>query len=235
MKIFTFALTTAIAGLLSLRATAQDTSLSFYIESNLPASAVRNITEAERVYCYTVEMPYENYQGYTIDQMAVTGFCGILNEQQANVIKSAFLQNDKSLSTKSAQCTIVPKVLIRFLRGIDSTDVLFSDPCPSLTFFFGGGMKSFNAEPVAAEIASVADLFEKSKIEFVSPALLDQLFPIGIAQTEAQKALVAKNKAPKPSTKWTRTSEQAPVTQEKSEPEPPAKTSGWNKININKK
>lgn len=234
MKIFAFALTTALAGLLSLRASAQDITISSYIKNSLPDIVVRNILEAERVYCYTVEMPAENYQGYTIDQMAVTGFCGILNEQQTGILISTFLKNEKSLSNKSADCTIVPKVLIRFLRGIDSTDMLFSNPCPSLTFFYGGGMKSFNAEPSTESIVAVADLFEKSKIDFVSPALLDQLFPIGIAQTEAQKALVAKHNAPKPSSKWNRTTEQTPA-QTKEKTEQPTKASGWNKININKK
>ncbi len=236
MRFFAFAFI-AVVSALSFNASAQEKpTVGAFVRENLPDVVTRNITEAERVYCYTVEMPYDNYQGYTIDQMAVTGFCGILNQQQVDILISAFLQNKNSLSEKSADCTIVPRILIRFLRGIDSTDMLFSSPCPSLTFFYGGGIKSFNAEPSAEQIGGVADLFEQSKIDFVSPTLLDQVFPIGVPQTEAQKALVAKSNAPKPSSKWNRKPDGAPeVTPAQAAPEQETKASGWNKININKK
>lgn len=235
MKFFSLLRTTAVVSLVPFMGFAQNISINSYLESNLPNMAVRNILESEQIFCYTVEMPSENYQGYTIDQMAVTGFCGVLNQQQKEVLVSAFLKDEKSLSRKSADCTIVPKVLIRFMRGIDSTDVLFSSPCPSLTFFYGGGLKSFNAEPSEAQIIAISDVFGKGKVDFVSPALLDQVFPIGIPQTDEQKALVAKHNAPKPSSKWAKTPEQAASAQSSKETNQPAKANGWNKININKK
>ena len=235
MKLFVLAFIAVCSAFLSSNTLAQEATVGPYIQSNLPAVVTRNIMEAERVYCYTVEMPSENYQGYTIDQMAVTGFCGILNKQQTDILISAFLQNKESLSEKSADCTIVPRILIRFLRGVDSTDMLFSSPCPSLTFFYGGGIKSFNAEPTATQVDGVAGLFEQSRVDFVSPTLIDQVFPIGVPQTDEQKALVAKQKAPKPSTKWNRKPEGAPSVPAQDEPAQETKATGWNKININKK
>ena len=198
-----------------------------YIKQSLSPLALNNILNSERVFCYTVDKPKEGYAGYTIDQMALTGFCGVLERKDAGLFINEFFIDTQKISKTVANCTIAPKIMLRFIRGVDATDVLFSNPCPSMTVFYGGTLKSFNAEPAKKTIEAFVDLFYKNSIDFVSPALLNQTLPIGIAQTAEQKALVAKQKEVQPIRKWSQPAQATPST---SGAQKPAAPQGWNKL-----
>ena len=49
-------------------------------------SGIANITDSEAVFCYQVSSKPAGYKGYTIDNMAVTGFCGIIENDLKNMI-----------------------------------------------------------------------------------------------------------------------------------------------------
>ena len=100
--------------------------------------------------------------------------------------------------------------MLRFVRGVDNTDVLLSSPCYSYSVFYGGKVRPFNAKPAAEIIDALINPLLKKKVKFVSPALLNQLV----------------SKKNKPIRGW--------ETEEASEAQAPAKTraaSGWNKLN----
>ncbi len=54
-------------------------------------SGIANITDSEAVFCYQVSSKPAGYKGYTIDNMAVTGFCGIIENDLKNMIIRQFL------------------------------------------------------------------------------------------------------------------------------------------------
>ena len=48
------------------------------ISSAIGDSATANITDAEQVFCYQIANKPDNYTGYTLDGMAIVGFCGVI-------------------------------------------------------------------------------------------------------------------------------------------------------------
>ena len=172
------------------------------IKDALPKHGLNNILQSERIFCYTVDKAPKDYKGYTLNGMAVTGFCGILNEKDKDILLKEFFYKENSVSNVMAKCMIEPKIIIRFVKGVDYTDVLLSAPCHSFSVFYGGKVKSFNVEPVAKLLEAVVQIFAKNKSEFISPALLDQLLPIGIAKTPEQKALVKEKSGDAPVRNW---------------------------------
>ena len=101
------------------------------------------------------------------------------------------------------------------------TDVLFSSPCHAFAIFYGGRINAFNAKPAAPVIDALVTPLLKGRIDFASPALLNQLLPIGVAQTEEQKNLL--NRKNEPIRNWIKTQQQ--------EEEQPRRN-GWNKLNL---
>ena len=97
---------------------------------------------------------------------------------------------------------------------------MLSSPCHALAFFYGGKVSAFNAKPAAQIIDAVIEPLIKNKVDFASPALFNQLLPVGVAQTEEQKALVQQKNAPVKS--W-----------EKQQQTDAARRSGWNKLKNN--
>ena len=195
------------------------------IADSIGAAAAINIEQAEQVFCYEVDARAVDYDGYTIDGMALTGICGVLNpELKKLVLQELFMSPQNVILDKNENCIIKPKIMLRFVRGVDNTDVLLSSPCYSYSVFYGGKVRPFNAKPAAEIIDALINPLLKKKVKFVSPALLNQLLPVGVAQTEEQKELVSKKN--KPIRGW--------ETEEASEAQAPAKTraaSGWNKLN----
>ena len=186
-------------------------------------TAMRNILEAEQVFCYTVETKKRAYSGYTLDGMALTGFCGVLNKQiTASLTEMFFMQKNNVDLENQEDCTIKPNFLLRFVRGVDYADVMVSSPCEAMVVFYGGKKTLFNLKPIKAAITKLADTLEKTKKDFVSPALLKQVMPIGLPQTEEQKNLV--NQAAVPIKSW----ETKQPAQPKNE-----KQDGWNSLNAN--
>ncbi len=188
------------------------------ISSAIGTSALNNIINSEQVFCYQIANKPENYTGYTLDGMAIVGFCGVINPQLQTLIKSELMMNPNNiLFDVTEDCVIRPQIMLRFVRGVDSTDVLLSSPCHALAFFYGGKISAFNAKPASQIIDAVIDPLIKNKVEFASPALFNQLLPIGVAQTDEQKALVQKKNQPVKN--W-----------QKQQQETSARKSGWNKL-----
>lgn len=67
--------------------------------------------------------------------MAVTGFCGIIENDLKNMIIRQFFATPENISQEVAQCVIKPRLMLRFVRGVDYTDVLLSSPCHSFSVF----------------------------------------------------------------------------------------------------
>ena len=188
------------------------------ISSAIGDSALNNISNAEQVFCYQIANRPENYTGYTIDGMAIVGFCGVINKELQTLIKSELLMNPENiLFDVTENCVIRPQVMLRFVRGIDATDILLSSPCHALAVFYGGKISAFNAKPASQIIDAIIDPLIKNKVDFASPALFNQLMPIGVAQTDEQKALIQKKN--EPIRNW-----------QQKQQENKARKAGWNKL-----
>lgn len=188
------------------------------ISSAIGEFAEKNITDAEQVFCYQIATPPENYTGYTIDGMAIVGFCGFINAKLRNIIITQLLNNPEHIDfDKTEDCVVRPQVMLRFMRGIDATDILLSSPCHAVAVFYGGKVSAFNAKPGSTVIENLVRPLIKNKVSFVSPTLFNQLLPIGIAKTDAQKALLKQKN--EPFRQW-----------EQNKQEKSSKSSGWNKL-----
>lgn len=191
------------------------------IASAIGSSALNNIINSEQVFCYQIANKPNNYTGYTLDGMAIVGFCGVINPDLQNLVKTELFMNpDNILFDVTENCLINPRIMLRFVRGVDSTDVLLSSPCHALAFFYGGKISAFNAKPAAQIIDAIINPLIKNKIEFASPALFNQLLPIGVAQTDEQKALQQQRN--EPIRKW-----------QKQQQTETSRKAGWNKLKSN--
>ena len=191
------------------------------ITSVIGDSAIKNITDAEQVFCYQIANKPENYSGYTLDGMAIVGFCGIINQDLQKLIKyELFMNPENLLFDQTENCLIRPQVMLRFFRGVDATDVLLSSPCHAIALFYGGKIAAFNAKPADQIVDAIINSLIKNKVDFASPALFNQLLPVGVAQTDAQKELQKQKN--EPVNKW-----------QKKQEEQAAKKAGWNKLKNN--
>ncbi len=209
----------------SLRQTEEDNLppvISQSMIDSIGSSGIANITDAEAVFCYQVASKPAGYKGYTINNVAVSGFCGIIEDNLKNMIVRQFFATPENISSDVAQCVIKPRLMLRFVRGVDYTDVLLSSPCHSFSVFYGGKVRSYNFSPAAEIIDVMVESFRPKTIPFVSPAMLRQLLPIGVAQTPAQKEMVAKQSGPVRN--WeTQSAPAKPAVQKKG---------GWNNLNL---
>ena len=144
-------------------------TLSAFISSRIPASSAKNIENAEKVFCYTVDYAAADYTGYTIDDLAITGSCGELSNEGRNLIKDMVLNNNLVFSTAKDACNINPRILLRYINGIDSTDVLFSAPCHSISFFHGRDISTLNAAPGKNIVEQIVTTYSSLKDKFLSP------------------------------------------------------------------
>lgn len=183
-----------------------------------------NIAHAEKIFCYEVDIRPDDYSGYTLDSMAVTGFCGVIkSEIKEQVLSQLFMNNKNVLFNVREECVIRPRIVLRFVKGIDATDVLLSSPCYSFTVYYPGSVNVFNAKPAAKIIDTLINTLDKNNVDFVSPALLNQLLPVGVPQTKEQRELVSKK--PKAIKNWEVKKSEEKNT-EKSE------SQGWNNLNL---
>ena len=188
--------------------------------------AMNNIIDAEQVFCYEIFPSSKEHKGYTIEGFPIRGFCGILDKKTRDAITPFFFANKAAVNfDNSENCAMQPKIILRFVRGIDFTDVLFSSPCASLAVFYGGSVNIYNYTPITKEIDEIVKQMEKLHETFVSPALLNQLLPMGVVQTEQQRGLV--NKVNEPVRNWEK---QATEQMKKQEAEVQKQNSGWNKL-----
>lgn len=188
--------------------------------------AIDNIVNAEQVFCYEV-FPYNaDYNGYTIDGFPIRGFCGVMGQPVRDMVTKYFLGTEENVVfDQPEQCVIEPKIIIRFVRGVDYTDMLISSPCHSFAIFYAGSVHVYNFKPGAPIIDAMLKALGPKHAEFISPSLLNQVMPIGVVQNEQQRKLV--NKRSEPIRKWAEKFEQEEakrVAQEKKN------SSGWNKL-----
>ncbi|MBR1648645.1 MAG: hypothetical protein IJ689_03500 [Alphaproteobacteria bacterium] len=203
----------------------KDKPLTQYVDAfgNL---AMKNIFEAEQVFCYEV-FPYDPaYEGYALNGYPIRGFCGVRNHAVRDLIAKHFFSTEDSVDFQNTEeCMIQPKVMLRFVRGVDYTDVLFSSPCYALVVYYAGMHGAFNYRPAAELIDTILKNLQSQHQEFVSPALLNQLMPIGIIQNEQQRKMIKKNN--EPIRKWETKAKQ---NVQKQEEEHKKQNSGWNKL-----
>lgn len=196
----------------------KNTEILTEISSAIGDSAIKNITDSEQVFCYQIANKPENYTGYTLDGMAVVGFCGVINSELQELVKYELFKNPENLLfNETEDCVIRPQIMLRFFRGVDATDVLLSSPCHAVAIFYSGKIAAFNAKPANQIIDAMIDPLIKNKVDFASPALFNQLLPVGVAQTDAQKQLQKQKN--EPANKW-----------QKKQEENAARKSGWNKL-----
>ena len=118
----------------------------FYDE--LGKFAIDNIVNSEQAFCYEVFPQNAEYDGYTLNGFPIRGFCGVVGEQVRDMVVQYFLGSEGNvLFDQAEQCVIEPKIIIRFIRGVDYTDVLLSSPCHSFAIFYGGGVRVYNFKP----------------------------------------------------------------------------------------
>jgi hypothetical protein len=190
--------------------------------------AVQNIVNAEQVFCYEVFSQNPDYEGYSVNGFPIRGFCGVLNNQIRDMIGEYFLATPTNIDFDRAEnCMIQPKVMIRFIRGIDSTDVLISSPCHSFAIFYGGNVSVYNFRPGAEIADAMVSALSEKHAEFVSPALLNQLLPIGVVQNEQQRKIV--NRRSEPVREWQKKVE---AEEAKQAEERKKNQTGWNKLKI---
>mgnify|MGYP004467985023 FL=1 len=201
--------------------------LSAFISSRIPASSAKNIDNAEKVFCYTVDYAATDYTGYTIDDLAITGSCGELSDEGRNLIKDMLLNNNLVFSSSSDSCNIAPRILLRYINGIDSTDILLSAPCHSLTFFHGRDISTLNAAPGKNIVEQIVTTYSSLGEKFLSPALLGQMVPNGQVLTQDQKEIVRKIDTSSSPKKW---SNKPTQTKEDTETAPQPVRKGWNKL-----
>lgn len=202
--------------------------LSSFLSSRVPASAARNIEKAEKVFCYTVSYADPQNEGYVLNGMAVKGSCGELSESGIKLFKDTLWSNMTAFSGNMDSCSISPKIMLRYIYGPDSTDVLLSYPCPAVTFYHGREVVTVNAAPGGEIMEKITKAYGSLAEPYVSPALLGQMVANGQVQNQAQKEKVRRlGNAEANLRKWsTETSTNTPKTQTTNKPA----QSGWNKL-----
>lgn len=190
--------------------------------------AIDNIVNAEQVFCYEIFPRNDEYEGYALNGFPIRGFCGVLGEQVRDMVGEYFLSTPTNVDFENAeQCVVQPKVVIRFIRGVDFTDMLISSPCHSFAIFYGGGLNVYNFKPGAEILDALVKALSGKHADFVSPALLNQLLPVGVVQNDQQRKIV--NKRSEPIRKWeekTQKEEEAAAVEKKKN------ESGWNKLKM---
>lgn len=196
------------------------------ITSAIPEAAAYNIKNAEQVFCYQVAKRPAEYTGYTLSSFAVTGYCGELDTSNIVTAYEALFTQGPNLISAQANCRIEPRIMLRFARGVDYTDVLLSLPCPSFTVFYGGRYKAFNIKQ--GVITDLIEQFEKTNTPFNSPTLLKQTVANGTPSTDDEIAkLEKKQKENAPVMNWKQKEEKPqPAT------DPTPKKSGWGNIKL---
>lgn len=202
--------------------------IASFLSSRIPETTARNINKAEKVFCYVVDYAQAGYDGYTIHNLALKGSCGELSQVGKNLIKNSVLDNNSLYSNSKDNCNIVPKIILRYINGADYTDVLFSSPCQSLTFFHDAEITTINAAPGAAIIDQIVKAYSSLAEPYQSPALLGQMVANGQAMNQRDKDVLRRlSPTDAPVKKWN--TQQPAGKQTPSSAKQPAKT-GWNKL-----
>lgn len=201
--------------------------LSTFLSSRLSAAASRNIEKAEKIFCYTVTYADPQEENYTLNGMAIKGSCGELSANGKKLFDDVLWRNTSVFSGAMDNCNISPKIMLRYIYGPDSTDVLISYPCPAVTFYHGRDVVTVNAAPGEKLIEQITKTYTGLSESYISPALLGQMVPNGQILNQAQKEKVRRSgNSDLSRKKWN--TETSAASQE-SQAVPTAKT-GWNKL-----
>ena len=199
---------------------------SSFLSTKIDASTMKVISKSEKVFCYTVDYPSDDYDGYMINGLALKGSCGELSEAGKKLIYNSLLTNNSAYSVGSENCSIEPKIMLRYIYGVDYTDVLLSSPCHSLTFFHERDFVTVNAAPGAQIIEQIVKAYSGLEEKFLSPALLGQMVANGQIVNQSQKEIVRRlSPVSTPTKKWGNDAAKASLNK----PSAPTKT-GWNKL-----
>ena len=204
----------------------EDKVLSNFLSNRISATAAINIEKAEKVFCYTVDYADPQEQTYTLNGMAIKGSCGELSANGKKLFNDVLWHNAGIFSGTMDNCSIKPKIMLRYIYGPDSTDVLLSYPCPAVTFFNGRDVVTVNAAPGEKLIEQITKTYSSLSESYVSPALLGQMVPNGQILNQAQKEKVRRfGNSENSRKKWEVENKTSDETSTKS----PVK-SGWNKL-----
>ncbi|MBQ8750068.1 MAG: hypothetical protein IJZ30_00320 [Alphaproteobacteria bacterium] len=205
----------------------QEKAIIPQITEAIPEAASFNINNPEQVFCYHVEKRPSGYKGYTLGNYAIKDYCGELDFDQTTTVYEALFTRSPNIITTHSNCRIEPKVMLRFLRGVDYTDVLLSSPCHSFTIFYAGRYKSFNVKQ--GIIDDIISQFSKKTETFHSPALIKQTMANAVAKDEMQSYELEKNQKKSPSL-W---NNDEPKEQSDNKPTNTPTKKGWGKIKLN--
>lgn len=202
-----------------------------FIVNSIPPIASQNITTPEQVFCYVVTKRTEDYTGYTLNNYAITDYCGELNASQITTSYEALFTQGPNIITTPSNCRIEPRIMLRFVRGVDITDVLLSSPCPSFTVFYASKYKSFNIKQ--GIINDLITQFEKNKIPFNSPSLLKQTIGNGSPKNNTEEELLEKKKREAtPIISWQKKSQPTSEENSSSSAINKPKNSGWGNLKL---
>jgi hypothetical protein len=200
------------------------------IEKAIPKAASYNITNFEQVFCYHVKHRPINYTGYTLNGYAVVDYCGELNTNTIATSYEALFTQGPNIINVAPSCSLDPKVMLRFVRGVDYTDVLLSSPCASFTVFYGGKSNIFNIKQ--GVINDIISQFDKKRENFNSPTLLKQTVANATIKTvEEASKLDSKKRENDRKMNW-QIKEAESTPKEEPKAKAPA-TTGWGKIKLN--
>ena len=205
----------------------QEKAIIPQITETITEAASYNITHPEQVFCYHIEKRPIGYKGYTLGNYAIKDYCGELDFDQTTTVYEALFTRSPNILTTLSNCRINPKVMFRFVRGVDYTDVLLSSPCHSFTIFYAGRYKSFNVKQ--GIIDDIIGQFSKNTETFHSPALIKQTMANAIAKDEIQSYELEKNQKNTPSL-WNKNETTEQLNNENHSNKP---KKGWGKIKLN--
>ncbi|MCQ2914884.1 MAG: hypothetical protein MJ247_06795 [Alphaproteobacteria bacterium] len=111
--------------------------------------------EPDEVMCFSIERKSPRQRTATLDGYKHKGNCGSINEEGLARIQEIFFKAESFDMgvTKITNCTISPKVLLRFRKNYDFGDILLAgDNCPAIVFVYGGDTKEFYGKPIRDKI-----------------------------------------------------------------------------------
>lgn len=135
------------------------------IADRISVDGLRVIMDAKKANCFKVSPKSMSYGGQVIDGYAVDGFCGILKGADLDLVRYLLVGNPDSIDFKNQEeCVISPKIMIRFSRGFDNTDVMISVPCYSAAVYYAGRERFFNMKPISSELTKLVESLSANTI-----------------------------------------------------------------------
>ena len=216
----------------SVKRSSSKPSIIPYIEKTIKRSAAHNITNFEQVFCYHIQRPAQNYTGYTINNYAITDYCGELDTSTIATSYEALFTQGPNIITTSPGCNATPKIMLRFARGVEYTDVLLSYPCALFAVYHAGKQYIFNIKQ--GVINDLISQFDNKSEPFNSPTLLKQTVANAIISTvEDASKLDSKKRENELKMSWQK-DEQSDATPKAKTQNNTTSATGWGKIKLRK-